>query len=139
MEQPAAGINPINAPITELFNMVGVNRPALPFSQRFPFKAAAGSSTMVAPVPVISFSTRMRTWEIENNPIRIGVESRPSSSQSCPNVNRDTPLMESMPMQPIRRPNRAAKIPFAWLSPVSPATTRTPKQATRKYSRQENI
>ena len=31
MEQPAAGINPINAPDNRTFNMVGVNRPAFAF------------------------------------------------------------------------------------------------------------
>ena len=69
----------------------------------------------------------------------MGVESKPSSSQRCPKVKRDTPVMESIPIQPTSRPKRAEKIPFAWLSPVRPATTRTPKQATRKYSSTENI
>ena len=139
MEQPAAGIKPTNAPMAELLNMVGMRSFVFPFFQRLPLRPAAGSSTMVEPLPCISFWTSTRTWEMENRPIRMGVESKPSSSQRCPKVKRDTPVMESIPIQPTSRPKRAEKIPFAWLSPVRPATTRTPKQATRKYSSTENI
>ena len=94
---------------------------------------------MVALEPRSSLSTSTSTWEMENRPIRMGVESRPSSSHSWPKVNRDTPLIESIPTQPMSKPSRAEKNPLAWLSPVSPETTSRPKQATKKYSRQENI
>ena len=139
MAQPAAGMNPTKEPIRELRTIVGASCLVLPLDQRLPCRAAVGSSTMVEPAPDMSLSTRTNTWEMENRPIRMGVESKPSSNHSWPKVNRDTPAMESMPTVPIKRPSRAAKIPLALFSPVRPETTRMPKQATRKYSRQENI
>ena len=81
-----------------------------------------------------SSSDWLKISVMANRPIISAVDEIPACSCQNPKVRRDTPLMESMPMEPSIRPNTAPSMPLSRESEHMETTTDRPISATAKYS-----
>ena len=96
----------------------------------------ASSSFPFASTKSRSFCT---TWVRAISAIMAGSMSIPYRSASIPKVYLHTPVTASVPMAAIRIPRSPDKIPFARLSPLTPAIREIPRIAMEKYSTEANL